>query len=80
MIPALQEAKQTLKFILPMPGSNKEFCSEPCLTAYRFTFKIWKLIMQVCNLGNCKSSKVKLRLLKQQGFLHKELQGKSQER
>jgi len=30
-----QEAKQTLKFILPMPGSNKEFCSEPCLTAYR---------------------------------------------
>ena len=31
-----QEAKQTLKYVLPMPGSNKEFCSEPCLTAYRF--------------------------------------------
>ena len=30
-----QEAKQTLKYVLPMPGSNKEFCSEPCLTAYR---------------------------------------------
>ena len=72
-LPALQEAKQTLKFILPMPGSNKEFCSEPCLTAYRFTIKIWKPIMQVCNLGNCKSSKVKLRLPKQQGLLRKEL-------
>lgn len=30
-----QEAKQTLKYVLPVPTGKKEFCSEPCLTAYR---------------------------------------------
>jgi len=30
-----QEAKQTLKYVLPLNGGKKEFCSEPCLTAYR---------------------------------------------
>ena len=29
------EAKQTLKYVLPVPGGKKEFCSESCLTAYR---------------------------------------------
>jgi len=30
-----QEAKQTLKYVLPVRTGKKEFCSEPCLTAYR---------------------------------------------
>jgi len=30
-----QEAKQTLKYVLPVQTGKKEFCSEPCLTAYR---------------------------------------------
>ena len=30
-----QEAKQTLKYVLPVPGGKKEFCSESCLTGYR---------------------------------------------
>eukprot|EP00092_Neocalanus_flemingeri_P002642 GFUD01002830.1.p1 GENE.GFUD01002830.1~~GFUD01002830.1.p1 ORF type:complete len:941 (-),score=155.86 GFUD01002830.1:208-3030(-) len=30
-----QEAKQTLKYVLPVKTGKKEFCSEPCLTAYR---------------------------------------------
>lgn len=30
-----QEAKQNLKYVLPVPTGKKEFCSEPCLTAYR---------------------------------------------
>ena len=29
------EAKQTLKYVLPVPGGKKEFCSESCLTGYR---------------------------------------------
>ena len=31
----LQEAKQTLKYVLPVPTGKKEFCSELCLTDYR---------------------------------------------
>ena len=30
-----QEAKERLLYVLPVPGGKKEFCSEPCLTAYR---------------------------------------------
>jgi hypothetical protein len=30
-----QEPKQILKYVLPVPGGKKEFCCEPCLTAYR---------------------------------------------
>lgn len=30
-----QEAKQTLKYVLPVPSGKKEFCSESCLTGYR---------------------------------------------
>ena len=30
-----QEAKQTLKYVLPVPGGKKEFCSESCLTGHR---------------------------------------------
>ena len=35
LIKKLQEAKQTLKYVLPVRTGKKEFCSEPCLTAYR---------------------------------------------
>ena len=24
-----------MKYVLPVPGGKKEFCSEPCLTSYR---------------------------------------------
>ena len=30
-----QERKQVLKYIFPTQGGKKEFCSVPCLTAYR---------------------------------------------
>ena len=30
-----KEAKQTLKYVLPVPGGKKEFCSESCLTSHR---------------------------------------------
>lgn len=30
-----QEAKERLLYVLPVPGGKKEFCCEPCLTAYR---------------------------------------------
>ena len=30
-----QEKKQILKYIFPTQGGKKEFCSVPCLTAYR---------------------------------------------
>ena len=35
----VQEPKQVLKYVLPMQGGKKEFCSEPCLTAYRKAVK-----------------------------------------
>ena len=34
-----QEAKERLLYVLPVPGGKKEFCSEPCLTAYRRSLK-----------------------------------------
>lgn len=34
-----KEAKQTLKYVIPVPGGKKEFCSESCLTAHRKSLK-----------------------------------------
>ena len=31
----MEVAKEKLKYVLPVPGGKREFCSEPCLTQYR---------------------------------------------